>query len=322
MEQVIIVGGGPCGIAAAIACKQAGFDPLVIEKGSIVQSIYQYPTYLVFHSTSENLEIGNYPFMSVQEKPTRQEALQYYRTVAEREQLRVHTYEKVIAVNRDEKGFKVETKDRFGKSHAYRAQNLIMATGYFDHPNHLGIPGEDLLKVSHFYQEAHPYHQMKVAVIGGKNSAIDAALDLLRVGAEVTVIYRQDQLSPSVKAWVRPVFESMVDKGKIHMLWNTEVTRITAESITVKDKENERTIENDFVLALTGFRPDRAFLENMGVQLDEQHDAPLHDPETMETNVPGLYIAGVIAAGREANAIFIENGRHHGSKIARHMLAK
>ncbi|CAM3522915.1 YpdA family putative bacillithiol disulfide reductase [Marinicrinis lubricantis] len=319
MEQVIIIGGGPCGLSAAVECKRAGLDPLIIEKGSLVHSIYLYPTYLVFHSTPELLEIGGIPFTTPNEKPTRLEALTYYRMVAEREQLRVHTYETVVQVEGTKGAFSVHTENRFGEKQTYTAKHIVIATGYFDRPNYMDVPGENLPKVSHFYQEAHPYSGMKVAIIGGKNSAVDAALDLVRVGAEVTVIYRKSELSPSVKPWMRPLFESAAAKGRIRVLWNSQVKEITERSVIVDHEGIVETLDNDFVLALTGFRPDRSFLGKLGVHLDEENGAPEHHPETMETNVPGLYIAGVIAAGGEANAIFIENGRWHGKAIADHI---
>lgn len=319
MNEVLIVGAGPCGLAAAIACKQAGLDPLVIEKGSLVHSIYRYPTYMIFHSTAERLEIGRIPFSTANEKPTRQEALNYYRLVAEREQLRVHVYETVLSAEQCDGGYQVVTRDRFGREHRYSCKNLIIATGYFDHPNRLNVPGEELPKVSAFYREAHPYSGMKVAVIGGNNSAVDASMELERAGAHVTVICRRPELSDKVKAWTRPVFESLVEKGRIQVMYNSTVEAIEETAIHVRTEEQVVSLENDYVFSLIGFRPDRTFLHSLGVKTDPETGIPEHDPETMETNIRGLYIAGVVAAGNRANAIFIENGRFHGEAIANHI---
>jgi len=322
MEDVLIVGAGPCGLAAAIACKRAGLSPINIEKGSLVHSVYRYPTYMIFHSTPELLEIGGIPFATPNEKPTRQEALQYYRLVAAREQLRIRSYETVTATVQTDAGFQVETVDRFGEKRTYETKNLIIATGYFDNPNRLNVSGEDLPKVSSFYKEAHPYAGLRVAIVGGNNSAVDAAMELERAGAEVTVIYRRFEISEKVKAWTRPVFESLVNKGRIRMLYNSTVEAIGERTLRVRTGEDTVELENDHVFTLIGYRPDRTFLQSLGVQIDPETSIPQHHPETMETNVPGLYIAGVIAAGHHANAIFIENGRFHGEGIARHITSR
>lgn len=322
MEQVIIIGAGPCGLSAASELKEKGIEPLIIEKGSIVDSIYRYPTFLQFHSTPELLEIGGIPFVTPNEKPTRLEGLTYYRTVAERKELRIRLYERVLAIRPEDGGFELDSEDRYGRKHTYRAKHVIVATGYFDQPNCLQVPGEELPHVSHYFQEAHPYAKMKVAVVGGNNSAVDAALELERVGAEVTVIYRGSELSPYVKAWVRPLFESAVNKGKIRMLFSSQITEIGEGFIMVESEGEVSRLDNDFVLALTGFRPDRQLLQACGVELDEETGAPRHNPETMETNVPNLFIAGVIAAGSRANEIFIENGRFHGRSIARAIIER
>lgn len=319
MEDVLIVGAGPCGLAAAIACKRAGLEPLIIEKGSLVHSIYHYPTYMIFHSTPDLLEIGGIPFATAHEKPTRQEALNYYRLVASREGLRVNSYEKVTSAEQIKGGFRVTTSDRFSSPHQYETKNLVIATGYFDNPNRLHVPGEDLPKVSSFYKEAHPFAGLRVAIVGGNNSAVDAAMELERAGAEVTVICRRQELSDKVKAWTRPVFESLIKKGRIRMLFGSNVEAIEERTIRVRTGEEIIALENDHVFSLIGYRPDRSFLHSLGVKTDPDSGIPHHDPDTMETNVPGLYIAGVIAAGHHANAIFIENGRFHGDGIARHI---
>ncbi|MEC0227120.1 YpdA family putative bacillithiol disulfide reductase [Paenibacillus alba] len=320
MEQVIIIGAGPCGLSAAVALQREGLSPLVIEKSSIVNAIYLYPTYLQFFSTPELLEIGGYPFTTPHDKPYRQEALVYYREVARREQLRIQSYEEVVSIEKLEAGFHVQTTNPFGQKKSYTAQHVIVATGYFDHPNLLGIPGEDSPKTTHYYKEAHPYTGTKVAIIGGNNSAVDAAMDLMRVGAEVTVIYRGPHFSANIKPWVRPIFESMVNKGRIHMWFNSQVERIEEHTVLVRKESEHVTLDNDFVLALTGFRPDRHLLTSIGVTFHEETNAPLVDPETMETNIPGLYVAGVVASSKyDANEIFIESGRLHGLAITKHI---
>ncbi|NOV03007.1 YpdA family putative bacillithiol disulfide reductase [Paenibacillus planticolens] len=322
MEEVIVIGAGPCGLSAAIALQREGLSPLLIEKNCIVNAIYLYPTYLQFFSTPELLEIGGYPFSTPHEKPYRQEALVYYREVARRENLRIHSYEEVVSIEKTETGFNVHTENQFGKKTAYTAKRVIVATGYFDHPNMLGIPGEDLPKTTHYYKEAHPYSGAKVAIIGGNNSAVDAAMDLLRVGAEVTVIYRGKDFSANIKPWVRPTFESMVNKGRIRMWFDSQVVRIEEQSVLVRKENEEVKLDNDFVLALTGFRPDRGLLTSLGVGFHEETNAPLINPETMETSIPGLYVAGVVASSKyDANEIFIETGRMHGLAITKHIVS-
>ncbi|XID92732.1 YpdA family putative bacillithiol disulfide reductase [Paenibacillaceae bacterium WGS1546] len=318
--QAIVVGAGPCGLSAALELQAIGIEPILIEKHSVVHSIFQYPTYMHFFSTAELLEIGGIPFTSPNDKPSRREALQYYRDVALRRKLRIRAYEEAVTITPLQDGsFLVVTADRFGAARAYSAPYVIVATGYFDHPNMLGIPGEELPKVSHFFTEAHPYTGMKVAIVGGNNSAVDAAMELLRVGAEITVVYRGETYSPSIKPWVRPLFESNVNKGNIKMLFSSRVVAIDETGITVQpsgEGASPYRLDNDFVLALTGFRPERTLLTDAGALVDPETTVPAFDPATMETNVPGLFIAGVIAAGREANEIFIESGRHHGRLIA------
>lgn len=315
-EKVLVIGAGPCGIAAGIALQEKGLDPLLIEKGCLVQSIFNYPTFMQFFSTADLLEVGNVPFITGHEKPIRKEALQYYRNVVLRKQLRVNTHEKAERITRREKGFLVETTNKWGVQSEYMARYVVIATGYFDNPNYLHVPGEDLSKVSHYFKEAHPYHGLKVAVIGGKNSAVEASMELERAGAEVTVIYHGTDYSPSIKPWVRPVFESMVNKGRLNMMWDARVKEFTTDAVLVEQQGEIKRLENDFVFALTGYRPDRTLLSSVGVQFSPDTGEPVHNPETMETNISGVYIAGVIAAGNNANIIFIENGRFHGGLIA------
>ena len=323
METVIIIGAGPCGLSAAAALQDKGIEPLVIEKGCLVQSVYEYPTNLRFHSTPDLLEIGNIPFITPNERPTRIEGLEYYATVVRRKGIRVRTYEEVTNVHRNENGsFTLLTKDRYNNHYRFEAANVIIATGYFDWPNHLGIPGEALPKVAHSFREAHPYVGRKVAIVGARNSGVDAALELMRVGADVTVIYRGEELADVVKSWVKPVFESAVSKGKIKMYWKSTVEEIKPYSIIVNKDGEQQELDNDDVLVLTGFRPDRSFLAEVGVQMEEGTGAPNFNEDTMETNVQGVFIAGVVAAVSRANEIFIENGRFHGVKIAEVIAAR
>lgn len=325
MEKAIIIGAGPCGLSTALHLQKIGIDPLILDKGSIVQSIYNYPTYMIFHSTPELLEIGDVPFTTPNEKPTRVEALQYYRLVAERHALRIRCYETVVKVNHEGNGnFQLETENAFGEHFTHSTRTLIFATGFFDRPNRLGIKGEHLPKVFAYYKEAHPFAGMNVAVIGGNNSAVDAALDLQRTGAKVTVICRGETLSSKVKAWTRPLFESMEAKGRIKVLYHSRVKEISERSIWVESfNGNSQRIDNDFVFSLIGYRPDRTLLNSIGVKIDETDGRPVFNPETMETNVPGLYLAGVVASGSgEGNSIFIENGRFHGKSISSHLAAR
>ncbi|MCZ8515969.1 YpdA family putative bacillithiol disulfide reductase [Paenibacillus filicis] len=323
MEEVVIIGAGPCGLSAAIELKRQGFRPVLLEKECVVHSIYLYPTYMQFFSTPELLEIGGIPFTTPHEKPTRLEALTYYRNVAARSELDIRPYNEVVDIKTardgDEAPFTLTVRKRSGSVYELKSKRVVVATGYFDRPNLLGIPGEELPKVSHYFREAHPYAGTKVAIIGGSNSAIDAAMELLRAGAEVTVVYRGEQYSPNIKPWVKPIFESMVAKGRISMLFRSRVIAIAEGNVTVSGPEGALAIENDFVLALTGFRPNRTLLKQAGAELTVPEELPFYDPETMETSVPGLYIAGVAASGENANEVFIETGRLHGVAIARHM---
>jgi thioredoxin reductase (NADPH) len=311
-EDVIIIGGGPCGLAAAIALKKKGMNPLIIEKGNIVNAIYNYPTHQTFFSSSEKLAIGDVPFITENLKPKRNQALVYYREVVKREKLRIHKYEKVTeVVKQSEFLFKVITNKQ-----QYSAEKIVIATGYYDHPNLMGIPGEELSKVSHYFKEAHPFFDMDVAVIGGKNSSVDAAIELEKAGARVTVLYRGAEYSSSIKPWVLPEFEALVRAGSVQMVFNAEVKKITDSTVVYEHEGKTVNLKNDHVFAMTGYRPDHAFLQKIGVGIDAETGRPDFDPETMETNIPGIFIAGVIAAGNNANEIFIENGRFHGGQIA------
>ncbi|MEH7124333.1 YpdA family putative bacillithiol disulfide reductase [Bacillus sp. JJ1773] len=316
-EEAIIVGGGPCGLAAVISLQEIGMNPLVIEKGNIVNAIYHYPTHQTFFSTSEKLEIGGVPFITVDYKPRRNEALSYYREVVKRKKIQINAYEKVLSVTKQESGFLVMTdKDE------YRSKNVIIATGYYDHPNYMNVPGEGLPKVFHYFKEAHPYFDKDVIVVGGKNSSVDAALELVKAGARVTVIYRGSEYSPSVKPWILPEFDSLIRNGVIKMEFNAHVKEILNDKVIYTVKEERFEIKNDFVFAMTGYHPDHHFLQAMGVHIDSETGRPVFNIETMETNVEGIYIAGVIAAGNNANEIFIENGRFHGDLIAKAIVNK
>ena len=321
--QAIVVGAGPCGLSAAIELKKHGIKPLVIEKSCIVHSIYRYPTNLQFFSTAEMLEIGDLPFTSPNDKPYRNEALIYYRRAAEQYELDIHAYEEVTDVHKREDGmFTVRSQTQAGVACEYTANYVVLATGYFDHPNLLGIPGEELPHVTHYFQEAHPYAGMEVVIIGGNNSAVDAAHECMRVGAKVTIVYRGQALSDNIKPWVRPIFESMLNKEQIRMIYGSHVAEIQPDHVIVQLADGKtETVSCQFVLALTGFRPDRKMLEQIGVELQaDDREKPVFNPETMETNIQGLYIAGVISSGRNANEIFIESGRGHGRIIAQHIL--
>ncbi|MEB3102696.1 YpdA family putative bacillithiol disulfide reductase [Ferviditalea candida] len=322
MEEVIIVGAGPCGLSAAAELKKRNIDPLIIEKGCVVNSIYNYPTFMQFFSTPELLEIGEVPFVITGDKPTRQEALVYYRTVAQRKKLRIHTYEAVQSVYRQGELFRVETTDRSGRTKRYQAKFVIIATGYFDNPNVLDAAGAELPKVIGQYKDAHPYSGTKVAVVGGNNSAVDAAMDLEKAGADVTVIYRGNGYSPKIKPWVLPLFESLVNKGRIKMHAQTVIEEIREDSILINTKGERQELENDYVFTLIGYRPDHRMLKQIGVGVREDTGAPVFDEATYETNLHNLFIAGVIAAGKDANSIFIENGKLHGAVIAEEIVSR
>ncbi|MBQ4899051.1 YpdA family putative bacillithiol disulfide reductase [Paenibacillus sp. Marseille-P2973] len=322
MQDVIIIGAGPCGLSAAIECQRRGLHTLILEKNCLVHSIFSYPTHMQFFSTAEMLEIGDIPFVSPNEKPFRHEALAYYRRVTQHYGVHIASYEEATRIERQPDGtFIVHSVTRSGEKWEYPTRYVVISTGYFDHPNILGIPGEDTDKVTHYFQEAHPYAGMKVAIIGGSNSAVDAAMELIRVDAEVTVVYRGKEMSESVKPWVKPVFESMVNKGKIKLLLESRVIEIHKREVIVEsvDMREKTVLPNDFVLALTGFRPDRKLMLDAGVEMSGEMEKPVFNPETMETNIPGIYVAGVIASGRNANEVFIESGRDHGRLLAEHI---
>lgn len=315
-EHTIVVGGGPCGMSCAIELQNQNINPLIIEKGNIVNTIYNYPTHQMFFSSSEKLEIGNVAFITEKQKPVRNQALAYYRSVAEREKLRISPFEKVTSIKKIDQIFHIHTETSTGEQQDYQAQHVIIATGYYDQPNYMGIPGEELEKVMHYFKEAHPFFKKNVVVIGGKNSAVDATLELYKAGANVTVLYRGENYSKSIKPWILPEFDALVRKDKVKMDFNAEVINITNGNVHYEVNGQNKSIENDFVFAMTGYKPDHNFLKQIGIEIDEQSGRPLFNTETFETNIEGIFVAGVIAAGYNNNEIFIENGRHHGKLIA------
>lgn len=310
-REAIVVGGGPCGLSAAIELQKKGLDVLVIEKGNLVNAIYHYPTHQTFFSSSLKLSIGDIPFITAKDKPKRNDALVYYREVVKMKKIEVNSFERVTEVKKNGETFQVLTDKE-----QYEAKYVIVATGYYDQPNLMGIQGENLPNVFHYFKEAHPYFQKNVIVIGGKNSAVDAALELQRAGANVTVVYRGSTYSSSVKPWILPAFDSLVKSGAIEMHFEAEVIEITDIMMRLEINGEYVNIPHDYVFAMTGYHPDYGFLKKMGILIDEESGRPHFNEETMETNMQGLYIAGVIAAGKNANEIFIENGRFHGEKIA------
>jgi thioredoxin reductase (NADPH) len=309
--DVIVVGAGPTGLACGIELKQRGLNTVLIDKGCVVNSLYNYPTHMVFFTTPELLEIGGLPMTSLNEKPGRTEALKYYRRVAEYYGLNIHQYERVLSITGDNGDFQVRTSKT-----AYRARKIVLATGYYDIPNMLNVPGEDLDKVIHYYKEPHPYYDHDVLVVGAKNSAAIAALELHWTGARVTLLHRGPKISDRVKYWIKPNIENRIKSGEITAYFNSRLIEIHPHSVEIVTPEGRKTIKNDFVFAMTGYRPDLEFLESLGIRLDTESQKPRTNPETLESDRPGIFLAGVIVAGMHTNEIFIENGRFHGRQIA------
>jgi len=309
--DVVVVGAGPTGLACGIELGRHGLDTVLIEKGCIVNSIYHYPTHMVFFTTPELLEIGGIPMTSLGEKPGRTEALKYYRRVADYYGLNVHQNERVLEILGEHGGFQVRTS--LG---VYSARKIVLATGYYDLPNMLNVPGEDLGKVIHYYKEAHPYYNHDVLVVGAKNSAAIAALELHWTGARVTMLHRGPGIHHNVKYWIKPNIENRIKSGEIQAFFNSRLREIRPESVVIETPEGEKTIANDAVFAMTGYHPDLEFLGTLGIRLDPETLRPRTNAETLESDRAGIYLAGVIVAGMHTNEIFIENGRFHGKKIA------
>jgi thioredoxin reductase (NADPH) len=320
--DLLVIGAGPTGLACAIETQKAGLRVVLVDKGCLCNSLFHYPSHMTFFTTSELLEIGDIPFPSPNAKPTRNEALEYYRQVAAYYRLDVRQYRLVERVQGAEGDFTVHTSDRFGRPGALRARNLALATGYYDLPNLMNIPGEELSKVHHYYDDPHPYYGLDVAVIGGKNSAAIAALELWRHGARVTLIHRGPEMHRHVKYWIKPDIENRIKHGQIQAYFNSRVTEIAPDSVTVETPQGPVTLNNDFVFALTGYHPDFGFLERLGVVCGGADRLPVCHKDTLESNVPGVYLAGVIVAGSRTNEIFIENGRFHGRQIAAALASK
>jgi len=317
LYDVLVIGAGPTGLACAIDAQLAGFSVLIVDKGCLCNSLFHYPANMTFFTTPELLEIGSMPFSSPNQKPSRSEALEYYRKVAEHYKLNVRQYHTVDSVSGQDGEFEVHTTDRFARTFTFKARKLIVATGYYDLPNYLGIPGEDLPKVAHYYDEPHPYFGLQVLVIGGKNSAAIAALDLWRHGAHVTLVHRGQALHRHIKYWIKPDIENRIKNGEITAYLGSTVEQIAEDTVTLRTPAGPVTIPNDFVFALTGYHPDFDFIESLGITLDETNDrCPICNPATLESNINGIYLAGVIVAGERTNEIFIENGRFHGKLIA------
>lgn len=323
LHDVLVIGAGPTGLACAIDAQNEGFDVVLVDKGCLTNSLFHYPAHMTFFTTPELLEIGNMPFSSPNQKPTRSEALEYYRKVAEHYKLNILQYQNVDRVSGCDGDFHVHTTDKFGRTHDHRARKLIVSTGYYDLPNYLGIQGEDLPKVMHYYHEPHPYFAQDVLVIGGKNSAAIAALDLWRHGARVTLVHRGAELHRHIKYWIKPDIENRIKNGEIAAHFSTTVTEITEDGVTLETPGGPKVLPNQFVFALTGYHPDFGFIESLGVKLDDRNArCPVCDRKTLESNVPGIYLAGVIVAGERTNEIFIENGRFHGALIAKDLAHK
>lgn len=315
--DVIIIGGGPTGINCGIAACDTHLDYLILEKGVLVNSIFNFPANMTFFSTSKNLEIGNVPFISHVEKPTRKEALEYYRRIIEAYDLNIFFQHKVIQVNKDNSVFTVQTNN--GKT--FYARNIIVATGFYDHARMLNVPGEKLPKVKHYYDEVHHYIRSKVAVVGGANSACDVALECYHKGAEVTMIVREKELYPKVKYWILPNVKNRIAEGSIKAYFSSEITEIRQNEVDIITPDGPVTIENDYVLAMTGYHPDYNFFKSIGIQLGEDQ-APVFDSNTLETNISGLYVAGVIVGGDKTSSLFIENTRHHADVIIQDIISK
>ena len=311
LHDAIVVGAGPTGLACGIELKRRGLDALIFDKGCVVNSLYNYPTNMVFFTTPELLEIGDIPMTSIGEKPGRTEALKYYRRVADHYKLAIHQYERIELIEGNDGDFAVTTAKG-----EYHARKIILASGYYDVPNMLNVPGEELDKVIHYYKEAHPYYDQDVIVVGAKNSAAIAALELYWTGARVTLVHRGPGIHDHVKYWIKPNIENRIKAGEIKAYFRSCVKEILPEEVVLSTPEGEVRLKNNFVFALIGYRPDLEFMEKLGIRLDPASKRPYTNPQTLESDRRGIYLAGVIVAGMHTNEIFIENGRFHGQKIA------
>ena len=315
--DLAVVGAGPCGIAVGAAAGPAGLRATLYDKGCITNSLVDYPYYMTFFSTARKLEIAGVPFTIADAKPTRREALGYYRRVVQHFELDVRQYEEVTSIKGQKGDFLLQTRARSGAKDELRAKAVVIATGGFHEPNYIGVPGEELPKVKHYYQEPFPFYDQDVLVVGAGNSSVESALETYRAGARVTMVHLFDGIDRGVKPWVVPDITNRLKNGEIEVYWRHRIQEIRPASVVLENTDSSETVEipNDWVLAMTGWRPDRRFVSGLGISIDDETGIPAHDPETMESNVPGLYIAGVLAAGYNANKIFIENGKLHGPKI-------
>lgn len=317
--DVIIVGGGPIGLACAIEAQKNNLEYLIIEKGAIVNSIFNYPLYMTFFSTAERLEIGNIPFNCLAPKPGRQEALEYYRNIHRYFKFNINLFERVTEVKKIENSTFIVSTDK----KLYKAKNVIIATGFYDIPIQMNVIGEELSKVRHYYKEAHEYAFRKVLVVGANNSSVDAALECWRKGADVTMVIRKNEINNRVKYWVKPDIENRIAEGSIKAYFESNITKIKDNEVEIETPNGKVTIENDFVLALTGYKPDLTFLEKMGIELsNDELKIPVYNAETMETNVKGLFLAGVVCGGMQTHKWFIENSRIHANMIMDYIVSK
>lgn len=313
--DVLIIGAGPIGIACALECKKKNLHYIVVEKGTLTNSLYNYPLNMRFFSTSQKLEIDNIPFISQNPKPTRNEALEYYRRVALSNDLYINLYERIITAENEGRFFRINSNKQ-----TYFAKNIIISTGFYDIPNTLNVPGEELPKVIHYYKEAHPFVLRRVVVVGASNSAVDAALEIWRKGGEVTMVVRGPEIGERVKYWVKPDIENRIKEGSITAYFNSKIERITESQVVIQTENGKIVLQNDFVVAMTGYRPDFLFLKKLGVRFSaDQNQIPTYDPQTMETNVKGLFLAGVICGGNETHKWFIENSRIHAIRIVEYL---
>jgi len=310
MLDILIIGGGPIGLACGLAAQRAGLSFLIIEKGCLVNSLYNYPSTMTFFSTSEKLEIGGIPFVTINNKPVRAEALEYYRRVAVSRHVPINLFEEVTGITKDDNGYTITSTKG-----TYQAKNVILSTGFYDISVNLNIPGEDLPKVKHYYLDPHYYAMQKVVVVGSSNSAIDVALETYRKGADVTLVVRGDEISSRVKYWVRPDIINRIKEGSIKAYFNSNLRAVRESEVDIDTPDGTITIPNDFVMAMTGYKPNFTFLKKMGINLSEDKYIPQYNPDTMETNMPGMYLAGVVVGGLDTHLWFIENSRIHADMI-------